>query len=376
MLTRYTVLVSILSAARAFAQIDSLVKPGIVDPEPKPVLTEEAEKPTITYGAFVDAYYTYAFNDPATKNVDYAYNHSRHNELNVNLALFTAKFSASRLRGNLGLQAGTYAQFNYAAESTVMQHVYDANVGVRLAKKLWLDAGIFGSSHIGFESAISKDNWTLTRSMCAENTPYYASGAELNYEPSEKFLLSILVMNGWQNINDNNSNKAVGYQLTWKPNSKFGFNTSSFFGEPYNAPDSMTLFRYFNHAYIYFHPNEFFSFALMGDIALQQTKKDSTFNGMYVNPTFLFRIIPSKKWAFCYRAEYYDDGDQLMFTATPGGLKFRTFGTSLNIDYTGINNVMLRLEGKYFMADDNVFTTRTGLSNSSAIITASIAWWF
>jgi len=374
--TRYLFLIVILSAARVFSQTDTLVKPSVANPEPKPILTEESAKPVITYGAFVDAYYTYAFNDPMTRNVDYAYNHSRHNEFNTNLALLTAKFSANRLRGNLGLQAGTYAQYNYAAESTVMQHVYDANVGVRLFNKLWLDAGIFGSSHIGFESAISKDNWTLTRSMCAENTPYYASGAELNYEPSEKILISLLVMNGWQNINDNNNNKAVGYQFTWKPNSKFGFNASSFFGEPYNVPDSLALLRYFNHAYLYFHPDDNFSIALMCDVGLQQGKRDGSLDSMYINPTFLLRVIPNKKWSLCARAEYYDDSKRLVFTGTPGGEKFKTFGTSLNIDYSGIDNVIIRVEGKYFMSENNVFITKTGLSNSSALITTSIAWWF
>ncbi len=338
--------------------------------------SDSISKPSITYNAFVDAYYAFSFNDPLSKNIDYAYNHSRHNEFNVNLALIGAKYSHNRLRGNLALQAGTYPQFNYAAESQIMQHVYDANVGVRLHKSLWLDAGIFGSSHIGFESAISKDNWTLTRSLCAENTPYYASGAELNYEPSEKLLVSLLVINGWQNINDNNSNKAIGYQVTWKPNPKFGLNASSFYGEPYNVPDSVSLMRYFNHAYVYVHPTNYLSFVLMCDVGLQQGKRNGSLDSMWLNPTFLVRVLPNKKWALCARAEYYDDSRGLVFTATPGGEKFVTTGTSLNVDYLGIENVMLRVEGKFFSSENNVFVTRNGLSRTNAILTASIAWWF
>jgi hypothetical protein len=338
--------------------------------------TDSAQRAAISYGAFVDAYYAYSANEPPSKNIDYAYNHSRHNEFNVNLALITAKYSARSLRANLGLQAGTYPQFNYAAESTVMQHIYDANVGVRLHKNFWLDAGIFGSSHIGFESAISKDNWTLTRSLSAENTPYYASGAEINYEPSEKLLVSLLVINGWQNISDNNSNKAVGYQLTWKPNKKFGFNLCSFYGEPYNAPDTLALMRYFNHGYIYYHPTSKLSMALLCDVGLQQTKRDSSFHAMWVNPTLLVRLVPSPRWALALRGEYYNDPDRIVFTATPGGAVFTTVGTSLNIDYTGISNVMLRVEGKYFSSENKVYTTRSGLSNTNAVITASIACWF
>ena len=38
------------------------------------------------------------------------------------------------------------------------------------ADNLWLDAGIF-VSHIGLESANSRDNLTLTRSIMADNSP-------------------------------------------------------------------------------------------------------------------------------------------------------------------------------------------------------------
>lgn len=334
------------------------------------------EKAQVTYGAFADVYYAYALNDPSSGNIDYAYNHSRHNEFNVNLALITARYAAKNLRANLGLQAGTYPLFNYSAEPLLLQHIYDANVGVRLHRSLWLDAGIFGSSHIGFESAISKDNWTLTRSLCAENTPYYAAGAELNYEPSGKILISLLVINGWQNIRENNSNKAVGYQFTWKPTEKFGFNTSSFFGEAYNAPDSLALMRYFNHAYIYYHPGKYVSISLMTDLGLQQVKKGAGFDARWINPTLLFKVTPNSKWAFCLRGEYYDDSDRVMFTTTPSGEVFKTAGGSLNIDFTGISNVMLRVEGKYFSSENKVYTTRKGLSNNNTVLTASIACWF
>jgi Putative beta-barrel porin-2, OmpL-like. bbp2 len=213
--------------------------------------------------------------------------------------------------------------------------------------------------------------------MSAENTPYYASGAELNYEPSEKLLVSLLVINGWQNIKDNNSNKAIGYQITWKPSPKFGINTSSFFGEPYNVPDtSKQLMRYFNHVYLYFHPIQKISIALLCDVGLQQTKVDGSYDANWVNPTLLFKVTPSAKWAFCLRGEYYNDSKNIVFTSTPGAVPFKTVGASLNFDYTGIDNVVLRVEGKYFSSEKDVYTTKIGFTNTSAIITSSIAWWF
>lgn len=91
----------------------------------------------------------------------------------------------------------------------MLKHVYEAYAGFRPFAKAWLDLGIFGS-HIGFESAISKDNRTLTRSIMADNSPYYESGARLTYEVDPKLTLTGLVLNGWQNIRETNQSKALG----------------------------------------------------------------------------------------------------------------------------------------------------------------------
>ncbi|WP_133272779.1 outer membrane beta-barrel protein [Hymenobacter radiodurans] len=44
-----------------------------------------------------------------------------------------------------------------------------------------MDTGIF-TSHLGFELALSKDNWTLSRSLMAKNSPYYEAGVRITYE--------------------------------------------------------------------------------------------------------------------------------------------------------------------------------------------------
>ena len=122
----------------------------------------------LTFSGYVEAYYTHDFTAPkiAQERPGFLYNHKRNREVNVNLAFIKGAYTSDRVRANLAIQAGTYAQYNYAAEQGLMKNIFEANAGIKLSKKrdLWLDAGIF-SSHIGFESAISKDCWTLTRSL-------------------------------------------------------------------------------------------------------------------------------------------------------------------------------------------------------------------
>jgi hypothetical protein len=71
----------------------------------------------------------------------------------------------------LAFHAGTDSNDHYANEPGLLKNIYEANVGISLNKKnnLWVDAGVM-PSHIGFESAISMDNWYLTRSLLAENS--------------------------------------------------------------------------------------------------------------------------------------------------------------------------------------------------------------
>jgi len=133
------------------------------------------QKPTVNIYGFVDIYYVYDFNKPVTDyRQSFFYNHNRHNEFNLNLGLIRLQLVHPKYRANLSMQTGTYANDNYAAEPGVLKNIYEAVVGISLNKEnnLWLDAGIMGS-HLGFESAVSIDNLTLTRSLSAENSCFY-----------------------------------------------------------------------------------------------------------------------------------------------------------------------------------------------------------
>ena len=90
--------------------------------------------------------------------------------------------------------------------------------------------GVF-ASHLGFESAIGKDCANLTRSILADNSPYFETGAKINYtSDNNKWYVSGLVLHGWQRIQrvDGNNTPAFGHQITYKPNGKVIVNSSSF----------------------------------------------------------------------------------------------------------------------------------------------------
>jgi hypothetical protein len=277
----------------------------------------------------------------------------------------------------LAIQAGTYAQYNYAAEQDLVKNIFEANVGIKLSKTsdLWLDAGIF-SSHIGFEGAIGKDNWTLTRSILAENSPYYLSGAKLTYNTSNgKLTLLGSIINGWQRIKrlDGYSGPAFSTQVQYRPSPKLTLNWSSFVGS--DRPDSLKQGRFFNNFYAYINPAGKFGVILGFDIGSDRKpivsgdRRVGDGSYMWYSPVIIARLATSDKSYLNGRIEYYDDRSAVII-GTPG---FRTTGYSLGYDYAILPNALFRVEGKVYNSKDAIFETDNGLSKTNTSLTTSLA---
>jgi Putative beta-barrel porin-2, OmpL-like. bbp2 len=336
--------------------------------------TDSAQSP-LSFSGYVETYYAYDFGQPAHHNrPSFLYSHNRHNEVNLNLGLVKATYQNKGVRANLGLATGTYMNANYAPELGVMRHVFEANAGVKLSKRkdIWVDAGIFGS-HIGFESAIGKDCWTLTRSLLAETSPYYETGVKVSYTSDNgKLFISGLLLNGWQRIQriDGNNTLAGGHQLTFKPNAKITLNSSSFIGN--DKPDSAKQMRYFHDFYGIFQLNSQWALTLGFDIGAEQRAKGSKRYHTWYSPTAIVKMNPDEKNSIAARLEYYNDPHGVIIpTGTPNG--FKTWGYSLNYDRAIRNNIVWRMEARGFSAKDKTWEGKNGLTNTNFCITTALA---
>ena len=122
---------------------------------------------------FLDVYYAYDFDDASKQDrQSYIFNHNRNNTFSFNLALLKLTAETDNFRSNITFQLGDYVHYNLAHEPNALKNVFEAYGGVKIAKKVWVDVGVF-SSNLGFESAISTENISLTRSLVAESSPYY-----------------------------------------------------------------------------------------------------------------------------------------------------------------------------------------------------------
>lgn len=343
-----------------------------------------ATPPAISFSGFSEIYYTYDFSNPDDHNrPGFIYSHNRHNEINLNLGYARLAYVSERARAGFALMAGTYSNANLSAEPGVFKNIYEANAGVKLSKNknLWVDAGVF-PSHIGFESAHAPSCWTLTRSILAENSPYYESGAKLTFiTDNSKWLLCGLILNGWQRMQRVNGNNmpAFGTQVSFTPSEKITLNSSTFIGN--DKPDTLKQMRYFHDFYGIFQLHSKLSAIIGFDFGAEQKSKDTTAYNIWYSPVLILKIHASDKFSIGIRGEYYSDengtiifsgyktDDKGMPVTDPSGMPvtnvFQTLGYSLNFDYAISDNVLWRMEGRGFSSKDKIFISSESYANGT-----------
>jgi Putative beta-barrel porin-2, OmpL-like. bbp2 len=328
------------------------------------IIAQEDSLSNINVNAFADFYYGIDINNPHnSEKPNFIYNHKRQNELSLNLLLLNAKFKERNTRSNIGLMLGNYAQFNLSSEPDWAKFIYEANVGFKISKtnNLWLDIGVF-PSHIGFESAISADCWTISRSLVAENSPYYETGVKVSYlSNNEKLNVTALILNGWQKIQKpiGINKPSLGFQFNYKISKNININYSNFIGS--DQPDSTHAIRTYHNLYI-IADNSKFSYTFGLDIG---TDKNQDFKYKYwYTPVGIIRYTINKNSKIAIRAEYFNDENKLIIpnNYTEG---VKALGFSTNFDYQISPRIQWRIEARLLKAK-NIYinnTSQTILSN-------------
>lgn len=323
----------------------------------QPARAQDSLKPKVTFSAFMELYYRYDFNRPAAAfQPSYIYSYNRHNETNLNLAFGKVQLTDKNYRASLALGTGTYMNANYAAEPGLLKAIVEANAGVRLSRKkeLWLDAGIL-PSHIGFESAIGKDCWALTRSLVADNSPYFETGVKLSYTSANtKWGFSLLALNGWQRIQrvEGNAMLSWGTQIQFRPTDKITLNYSNFIGT--DKPDNARLIRLYHNLFAIFPVNKSLALTVGLDYGQEQVSGNRKQWNNWIAPVVLVQANLSPQWNLSARGEWYSDPRQVLIsTAVPQG--FRVSGTSLNLDRKLGSHILLRFEHRLLWSAYPVF---------------------
>jgi hypothetical protein len=232
----------------------------------------------------------------------------------------------------------------------------EAHAGVRLCKKLWFDAGFF-RTHVGTEGLLPKENFTSSVSVNTYYEPYYESGIRLNYNPNEKLVINIFVLNGYGIYQDNNDKKSLGALITYAFNDKGSIGYSNYTGDDTPvAGDSISHTRIHQSLFFNYQINKL-KIQVGGDYCIQANSDTTgTKSATMTSGVLSLKYQAATKFAVYAREEFFNDPHGYMstrFTDENGKQTgYVLTGITAGVEYQPTDNSYVRIESRRLQTDD------------------------
>jgi hypothetical protein len=331
----------------------------------------------INTSVYAESYYAFDTRDNAIYNrSNFLYNHTTTRTFSTNIFFVKLNLEKEFWRLNFSPMFGTYANANLSNERGFVKNIFEANMGCKISKRknIWLDAGVL-PSHIGFESAIGADNLTLTRSIAAENSPYFETGIRASFtSANQKIYFAFLLLNGWQKIYPINFEfePAAGMQLSYSFSKTSLLNLSNIFVQGKNA--GFFYYRFFNNVYFKKQFCNTFEFVAGLDYGIQENASTKTIDHWF-SPQLIIAYKPTASLNFALRVENYTDKNNVVIVPLlPSQTQVNLNGVSLNTDYKLKENFFFRMEAKKLYNSQDVFGVLNALKKDNLMFTFSVCY--
>ncbi|MBI3501238.1 MAG: outer membrane beta-barrel protein [Bacteroidetes bacterium] len=317
------------------------------------IFSQQKDSSKIEISGYVDAYYAFYTDSVGTGNFQKFPSVSpRSNHFGLNVAMLTAKYSAEKVRGVATVHFGDIPLSAWSAKYNFIQ---EANAGIRLHKKLWLDGGFF-RTHFGTEALFPRENYTSSVTVGTYFEPYYEAGFRLNYNPDEKLSIFLYALNGYGIYEDNNKQKSAGLLITYVFSDKFNIGYSGYYGD--DSPDSVSLsyFRQAHNVFLNFKGKKF-KYTVGGDVCWQQHSylADNTKPATMWSAVSVLSYLPANKFRIYTRQEIFNDPNGIVsgaFKDINGNLTgYKLWGITAGVEYKPTDNSYIRLEGRQIETD-------------------------
>lgn len=299
----------------------------------------------IDFSGLVDGYYSLNFNHPASKNNVIRNFDVKANQITLNFAKFTMEHTPDPVGFKLELAAGRGMEVFHATEpasSEVYKHLFQAYVSVK--PKTWkgfqLDLGKFNTS-AGAEPTETHLNWNYSRSLLFTNGPYYHFGARASMPLNQYFTAGVQLVNGWNNVEDNNSGKTVGFTTALTTPKIAWFNTYYLGNEKTDTIDGVHVaakgVRHFYDTVVSLNPNGRLNGSINFDYGVDSNPnaRDNVFYGI----SLAARAIGNDYFAISPRYDWYKDRDGFITTRSQTLQEFTLTG-----DFKMREGFLMRLE--------------------------------
>ena len=312
----------------------------------------------VSLDGLFDLYYGSDFSSSHNSVKQFATQAIRNEQLNVNLVYLGSTVELERIKLRLAAQGGNSVDINYSSESNPqVRYLQEAYLGYSILDNLEIVGGIY-LSHIGQESFISVSNINYQRSLIADYSPYYESGAKFIYKPDEDLEFQFHLLNGWQNITNNSyedGDLGYGTYLKYQIDPSLYLMHATYVGNINYSSNNYDGLRIFNDLGFGYKINELTELVGSYDFGFQEVGEAidndySFWNGFSVSLGHKL----TEKLRLGTRVEGFFDSDNLI-VSTKNSAPFKVWGGSLNVDYYLLNDLWLRGEVRYLKSADSVF---------------------
>ena len=236
-----------------------------------------------------------------------------------------------------------------------------------VGKGLTIDFGKFVTP-AGAELIENKDNFNYSRGLLfALAIPYYHAGFRVGYALSDTVSLTGFLVNGWNDVKDNNDAKTVGVSLGLKPNAKTGVFVNYLVGNEF-ADDDDGGTRNLIDIVGTFALNDKTSLVGNFDYGRDSLEgEDLDWYGVALG----LKYQATDKFAFSPRYEWFVDDDGF---AT--GLKQTLQEITLTGEDKATGGLITRFEFRKDFSDEDYFVKDDGLQSSQPTASVSFIYAF
>jgi hypothetical protein len=255
-----------LLASTARAQTATATSPSAADetksPPPTTQVVEHATLGKVTLGGYVEAGFSYNFNQPSNGITNERGFDNRHDTFTLSNVALDTQWEKGPAAARITLQAGQTPDAYYLGEPSVrgttsvppegastwkyLQQAY-LSYKAPLGQGLTFQLGIF-LSPIGIEGMAEKDDWNWSRSNLFFGLPFYHTGLRATQQITDKLTATLAVYNGYNSVIDGNREKSFSGQLAYTDSDRLLFSLLYFGGveRPENVPEGRAFRNLFD----------------------------------------------------------------------------------------------------------------------------------
>lgn len=371
---RVSLIIAGMAATIAFGQTTTSTEPPqtpapATSPAPAAAPTPSPwTRGGIDFYVLGDVYGDLNFNHPAS-GVNQLYNFdTKANAAHLNFAKIAMEKASGPIGFRVDLGIGTTVDIMSAADRAPEGMKYLEQVYLEFRPShfhgIQIDAGKFLTA-AGAELTESNANWNYSRGLLfAWAIPYYHLGVRATIPVTKSFSAGVQVVNGWNNVKDNNSGKTVGFSGTYT--FKKGTWTNVYYAGP-EKNDTNEGFRQLYDTTVVLNPTDKFSTYFNVDFGTDKNIGGGRSNWSGFAAAGRYQL--TKRFAVAPRFSFFNDRDGFS-TGTAQNLKEFTLTGEMKIR----DGFISRLEYRRDASDHPFFDRGADMASARAQSTVALAF--